>query len=361
MFVPLGFLLPLLTRKFRKWYLTIPSGFIASLAIELLQLLLASGVFDVDDLFCNSMGTFIGYFGIMTLISLWANNERNPKLALLCGCLAWLPVSVICGLFLVYHVQTFGNLPCAPSFTVNTCDVRWELECELPPATGKLPVYVTQPRTVADCDAFAEEFKSIIHTEYNTVSYYQEGAYYMDNGYEGGAHFLIVNYMDQGYEYTASFDVDSAWTDTDRETVLSALEQYPLQIPEIAAFAAEGDGWHSFTVSRCVEGSFMYDGTLRVRYSADGSIREIQNGLLQYQYHDDAEIITSAQAYDLLCAGKFGNGELFVYKNPEIVTVLSCSISYEIDTKGFYQPVYLFELESENGSYRDTVIVPAIR
>ena len=62
MFGPMGFLMPLLSKKLRKWYRAIPVGFFASLGIEMLQLIFASGVFDVDDLFCNTLGAVIGYF-----------------------------------------------------------------------------------------------------------------------------------------------------------------------------------------------------------------------------------------------------------------------------------------------------------
>ena len=62
MFGPLGFLLPLLGKKFRKWYVTIPAGFATSLAIELFQLAFGRGICDVDDLFCNTLGAVIGYF-----------------------------------------------------------------------------------------------------------------------------------------------------------------------------------------------------------------------------------------------------------------------------------------------------------
>ena len=42
MCAPLGFLLPLMSKKYRKWYVTIPTGFGASLAIELLQFAIRS-------------------------------------------------------------------------------------------------------------------------------------------------------------------------------------------------------------------------------------------------------------------------------------------------------------------------------
>jgi hypothetical protein len=69
----------------------------------------------------------------------------------------------------------------------------------------------------------------------------------MDNGSEGGAHFLTVNYMDQGYEYRGLYDDDLPWADADQETLKKALEKYPLEIPVNAEFLQEGEGWHCFT------------------------------------------------------------------------------------------------------------------
>lgn len=71
-FIPFGFLVPVLYREQRKgvnyrghylrsglfvtWL-----GFLFSLAIETIQLLARVGCFDVDDLFLNTLGVVIGY------------------------------------------------------------------------------------------------------------------------------------------------------------------------------------------------------------------------------------------------------------------------------------------------------------
>lgn len=61
MFGPLGFLLPLIGKRFRKWYATIPTSFAASLAIEVLQLAIGIAILpplarllkiDLNTLFC---------------------------------------------------------------------------------------------------------------------------------------------------------------------------------------------------------------------------------------------------------------------------------------------------------------------
>lgn len=60
MFIPIGFLLPLLWRKFQSGFATISLGFLISLSIEILQLPQMRSS-DVDDLWLNTLGTGLGY------------------------------------------------------------------------------------------------------------------------------------------------------------------------------------------------------------------------------------------------------------------------------------------------------------
>lgn len=60
LFMPLGFLLPLLWEKFRKRTSAVWFGFGLSLAIELLQMLTFRAT-DVNDLITNAAGTAIGF------------------------------------------------------------------------------------------------------------------------------------------------------------------------------------------------------------------------------------------------------------------------------------------------------------
>lgn len=360
LFMPLGVFLPLIWKKFRKWHVSILAGFSFSLVIELIQLVSSRGVCDVDDLFCNTMGTAIGYLLIMTVLAIFV--EKRLKSTLAYGSLSLASIIALCSIFLIYNTQEYGNLPYAAAYTIDTSGTHWSLDCELPAVPGEIAVYQNQPRTKQDCDVFADEFKKIIGTEYTTISYYQEAAYYMDQaGDENGAHFLYVDYLDQSYEYTASFHDDAEWIDTERENIVQALSEFPVLLPSYAEFVAEGDGWHSFVVNQYVDGDILVDGTLRVRYAEDKSIREIQNELLSYTYYDNVEIITPEEAYNRLCAGKFYDEGFFEYKSPTNVSVLSCTLEYEIDTKGFYQPVYYFDVISNDESYEDSIMIPAMK
>ncbi|MBE6681141.1 MAG: VanZ family protein [Ruminococcaceae bacterium] len=58
-FVPFGFMLPAIWQKLKSYHI-IPLGFLLSLIIETGQLALSKGMFEIDDLVLNTLGTAIG-------------------------------------------------------------------------------------------------------------------------------------------------------------------------------------------------------------------------------------------------------------------------------------------------------------
>ena len=60
-FAPFGFLLPLAYRRVAVFWQVTLLGFLFSLLVETMQLLLMVGTFDVDDLILNVTGVMIGY------------------------------------------------------------------------------------------------------------------------------------------------------------------------------------------------------------------------------------------------------------------------------------------------------------
>ena len=60
-FMPFGFILPIVSRRGRRWYNTFLLGFFLSLCIETTQLVFKVGSFDVDDLLLNTIGGILGF------------------------------------------------------------------------------------------------------------------------------------------------------------------------------------------------------------------------------------------------------------------------------------------------------------
>ena len=341
-------------KKFRKWYLTIPASFASSLAIELLQLAIGRGICDVDDLFCNTLGAAIGYFVIMAILSVFNEKGKRIKPVLVYACLILVPVVAVASIFIAYHTQEYGNLPNAAAYRVNLNHLEWKLDCDLSDSSDNVPVYRTQTMSKADCDAFAEDFAALNGSEVDMVSYYQEMAYYnLTNG------IVMVYYHDGSYEYRAfnlPFDIGD---ESDRASVEKALEPYPIVIPEAAEFAAGEDGWYSFTCDQYIDGAVMMDGTLRVHYEEtdDYTHLELENHLVWYTHYKDAPVISPEEAYQQLISGSFAYADSLKHYAGDSVSVISCTLDYEIDTKGFYQPVYIFEiLITETGNTCEAMI-----
>lgn len=358
MFAPLGVLLPLLWKKCRTWYITIPIGFATSFVIELVQLAISRGICDVDDLFANTLGAAIGFLCIMAVLSLFNEKGHKLKPCLLYSGIALIPILAICSIFISYNVKEYGNLANAPAYTNNTKNVSWALDCQLPSVENTIAAYRTQTRSTSQCDVFAKEMAENVGLTVDLASYYQEYAYY--NLRPGG--ILLVYYYDGSYEFRSDAHWnDTKWIETDRYTIEKALEVYPVDIPVQAEFYYDGDGWHNLTVDRHIDGTLMYDGTLRARYADTGKVEEVENLLCTYSYYEEVEIISPEEAFDRLKAGRFNDGGYFEYAAPKEVTVTECVLDYQVDTKGFYQPVYIFTMQSTDGSYGCNVMIPAMK
>ena len=79
MFVPLGFLTPILWRRLRRFGWHALAMVLSIVAIELLQRVTRLGSCDVDDLLLNLIGTAMGYLCFRLLFRSARNTQRERK------------------------------------------------------------------------------------------------------------------------------------------------------------------------------------------------------------------------------------------------------------------------------------------
>lgn len=358
MFVPLGVLLPLLHGKLRKWYRMLSVGFLTSLAIETVQYFAGRGLFDVDDLLCNTLGAMIGFWLVMAVISAM---DKAPKKAL-CHSAALLAVAAsIGGIFVAYELQEYGNLPEAPAYRVNTSGVEWTISCELSDDEATVTIYHLEPPSREECEAFGRAFLENAGVEQVDVTFYNEEVYLREYH---GSRFLEVWYLDGSYDYYDWNDFDfmePTFAEADEQTLRDLLSDFGIEMPEIAELTPEEDGYYCFTVDRSVSGDTMIDGTLRCALEAEYGLREIENGLRTFTRYSDASILSQQEAVERVKEGWLFSGDWFERVKPGKIEILSCELSYRVDTKGYYQPVYLIELASPDTNYAETVLIPAMK
>ena len=64
--IPIGFLFPFVFQQM-NWKKTLALSIAAGLSIELTQVILKVGIFDIDDVILNAIGVIIGYWGFLIL------------------------------------------------------------------------------------------------------------------------------------------------------------------------------------------------------------------------------------------------------------------------------------------------------
>lgn len=76
-FLPYGAFLPTIWKKLRKFWMVVLFSFEFSLIVELIQLVLKVGCFDVDDMILNTLGGALGY--LLFLFAHWIAYRKKKE------------------------------------------------------------------------------------------------------------------------------------------------------------------------------------------------------------------------------------------------------------------------------------------
>ncbi len=375
MFVPLGFLLPCLHGKFRKAGWTYLAGLVLTAVIEILQLVLKRGIFEMDDLLNNLVGTMIGY----GLYRLWEiicevlrrkrygkgndsareqGNDAKEKKVLVATGLYQLPLvaSVIAfaAIFIVYENQELGNLHSEYIVRQKVNSVTTELEFS--EEKMALPVYQVPVATLGETVGQAGDFFAKFGDELDedSADVYENTVVYRSENQKS----IWIEYKGSTYNYTdfeLQFGEDAPETDLKAEEaeVRKALESLDIMLPEEMDFELFGDSYR-FTADLILQDGLLYDGTIECEYTVEDTIAGLRNSLLVCGPYKDFPAISQAEAFRKLAAGEF----YYPYEEVWDIEIYDAYLAYEMDSKGFYQPIYRFDaiINAEEGY----ITIPAV-
>ena len=77
-------------------------------------------------------------------------------------------------------------------------------------------------------------------------------------------------------------------------------------------------------------------------------IESIRNHMIQYEEYKTVDILSEAQAFMQLKKGNVKEGYLKYLDLTEPIEVKAVSLQYEMDSKGYCQPMYHFEVLNHN-------------
>ncbi|TSB45592.1 VanZ family protein [Alkalicoccobacillus porphyridii] len=353
MFVPFGMLFPFLQPRFQKALWTIGAAFLFTLLIETFQFFTGLGIFELDDLFNNVLGAIIGYGFIMSILSLL---EKRVKLALVYLSPLGLVLLLLAAMFTYYESKEFGNLYTGPNRAGNLDRAEITVDVEADEQEQTVSIYQAPSYSQEEADAFAEELFERLDVDTSDMEFYsyiETGLYSIQSE---PSYSLWFDYADGSYSLSEFSHYDTELKDTDESNILKQLQPIDIHIPEVAEFEKTGTGTYTWWVRQLEEDNHLVDGFVTASYYEDDTIKSIDHKLITYDKVRNAQVKSEQQALDELL-----NGDFYSYLNDSKIDTLhltDVNIKYMLDSKGYYQPVYSFEVLI-NGEESE-IIIPSM-
>lgn len=349
MFVPFGMLLPCVFPRMQKAYKTYLAGFCTSFFIELLQYVLNRGVCELDDWMNNTIGTMIGY-GVFSIfffmIGKIKKKRKTGKIStVLCLQIPFMVVLIgFCVVFCVYQAKEFGNLSIRYIFKQRNIEVSTESEFSV--EREEKQIYRCKIYSPEEAKEEAKEIlknQGYVLDESETLVYDDTVVFYSDKGevnlwfYLKGGTYSCTNFEVLYGDEAASYKEKAS-----RSEVEEALKDIGIVVPKEAVFEEKGEGNYYFLVDKVLEGEKMWDGSISLSYYNSGKIGRISNEILYLDAYKSVPVFSEKEAYERIEQGKFS-----YYRENEdklVMKVYDVNFGYEMDSKGYYQPVYCFSV-----------------
>lgn len=355
MFVPIGFMFPLLFKKCECWYITYLGCFAITLFIEILQLISKRGIFEIDDIINNTLGGAIGYGIVMIFISLFKRKKVSQEHKILITASYQIPLIVIIifisVVFIKYDKQELGNLSIRNSYNINMSTIDVTTDINIDNKLKKAYVYKTYIGNKEDAINLANKIFSKLNT---TIDESQNDEYDDTIVFKSknGEYSLWVNYKGLTTWFIDFREMESKGKENlTYKEVKDLLSKFDIELPNSAHFKDNGEGNYSISLNMVKLNDVYLDGELRCMISEDNEVCDITNNIISYKPYKEYEVISMKEAYDKILNGDFK----FYDKLNSNIEVIEGSLIYQLDSKGFYQPVYDFKVNI-NGNINNIYI-----
>lgn len=348
MFTPLGFLLPLFWKKAEKFEVIFFVSVGLTVCIEILQLLTGTGIFELDDLFHNCIGSLFGYFCTMAVLSVI--REKRIRLApigkvLIFPCFIGMIIGTVS---LVYARQPYGNMPILPAVRqdMSRTQITTDLSLADQPATASL----YKNTYTGDQDYIERMAAQLSESEEVTFAGIQrrEGENRVYTGKNPTSEEVQLNFFFRTghWRYTT-------WHDTTKLTVEAAKNREAFYknwlkesglLPDTAVFTLQNNDTLRWDVPEknnlSIAKTAFTSGSVLMQFDSNLELASMDYGISWNEYVTTEEIISPKTAFEQV---EDGNFEQYVpFRQGDILWVKECKLTYVYDTKGFYQPVYRF-------------------
>lgn len=349
MFAPLGFLLPLFWKKAEKLWITLTVSFCLTALIEVFQLLTGTGIFELDDLFHNLLGSLFGYFCIMAILtSIHEKAIRFASIAkvMLIPCVISLTLG---GIFFIYDRQPYGNMSIRPAVKQDMSVVQIVTEWEPSDQNASAAIY---KNTLAEDKTYIENIKSAL-AELENLTFSKsarredENLGYLGTNANGTACRMIFFFRTGEWNYTTFAENIAQLTEETAQQLRVRYENWMKEVdllPDNAKFSIQNGDTLRWDVSSMQEYPSepvaFQQGSVMIQFDESGTLANFYYQITWNEYVAMEDIISESEAFAQVEDGIF---EQYVPFQPgDMLYINKCERTYLYDTKGFYQPVYEF-------------------
>ena len=164
---------------------------------------------------------------------------------------------------------------------------------------------------------------------------------------------IWIDYLGGSYLLTLSI-----FLNMDSDRIIGASEEevrnaIPFEIPENSLFGELGNGIYQYKIKTYDNGDIKQIGAMRCILFNEG-MGQIDDRVKELEYYKEFETYDIDEAIEQIYAGKWS-----YYKEISEISILSYKVDYCVDTKGFYQPNYVFlcKIDGEESE----IWIPAIK
>lgn len=362
MLVPLGFLLPLISKKFNSVKKILLVAFTFTAFIELFQLITRRGIFELSDLLNNTIGALIGYFIVRVFLELKESKKVSKYAIIKAFMIPGMYIVIFIGVIIFYNTKEFGNLNMNPAEYTDVSNVKIYSDIDFSDTEDKASVFYN---VNSNNRKRALDIIKILNENFNVPSLKKKG---MDGD---NIQYAFETTSDSMYSMTYFYkkgtwslnnfinDENSKLSDNAIHEIEKLLKTTNL-IPENITLKYDENNflrWNSNNIDIKNNKTDFIDGTIMISNSVSGKIQNLYYELTDNKYVRDIEIISPQDAFEAIKKGNFYSYNPF---NPgDEIQITDFEISYMYDSKGYYQPVYQFTGAVNGEKDMFSAIIPA--
>jgi glycopeptide antibiotics resistance protein len=366
LFIPLGILLPLLSRKLDslKAVCLIALGF--TLFIEFFQLLTHTGIFELDDILHNTLGGVLGLLVFRAFKELIQNRRVRFKTVMKAVMIPAAFTFLFLGAQIFYGIQEFGNLSEYPSRGTDLTGVTISSVIPLRTEEKEASVFLNVRSNMPER---GDEIADVLHTELGLPDIRSDARDGDNRQYrfmeEDGTAYCMTYFNREGtwslFDNNFDYNQPKAQAGVAASQIEETLKQNGF-LPDYASLTADRNGmlrWDANVENPIEIKEDFLSGVVMAQILPEGKIVSLSCDLTENKYIRQVKLISRQEAFQRIRQGKFDSYTPFHRGDNLVIT--NCRIVYRYDSKGYYQPEYLFTGMLNGEPDASSILIPALK